>query len=73
VHHIIRRTLLQAFGEAVGSTIPILYGGSVTTTSVGPMLALDVVDGVLVGGASLRAETFLPLVAEVKAAGPQDA
>jgi len=73
VHHIIRSTLLQAFGVKLGSTIPILYGGSVTTESVGPMLALDVVDGVLVGGASLRAESFLPLVAEVKACGPQEA
>jgi triosephosphate isomerase (TIM) len=73
VHHIIRRTLLHVFGESLGSTMPILYGGSVTTTTVGPMLALDVVDGVLVGGASLRAESFLPLVEQVRAAGPQAA
>ncbi|MGH9867868.1 MAG: triose-phosphate isomerase [Candidatus Polarisedimenticolia bacterium] len=71
VHHIIRTTLLQTFGEEIGCRLPILYGGSVNTSTVRPMLDLDVVDGVLVGGASLRAETFLPLVREVAGAGPQ--
>ncbi len=71
VHHIIRRTLLQTFGETHGGNLPILYGGSVTPDTVEPMMALDVVDGVLVGGASLRAETFVPLVARVAASGPQ--
>jgi triosephosphate isomerase len=73
VHHIIRRTLVHVLGDALGSAMSILYGGSVTTTSVRPMMDLDVVDGVLVGGASLRAESFLPLVEQVRAAGPQAA
>ncbi|HKY33697.1 MAG TPA: triose-phosphate isomerase [Candidatus Polarisedimenticolia bacterium] len=72
VHHIIRRAVAGQFGEEATARIPILYGGSVSRSTVGPMIDLPVVDGVLVGGASLSAETFLPLVEQVMACGPQE-
>jgi len=41
---------------------PILYGGSVKGENIAPIASIDSVDGVLVGGASLKTETFLELV-----------
>jgi triosephosphate isomerase len=46
----------------MGSRVRILYGGSVKPENAGELAALDEVDGLLVGGASLKAETFLPIV-----------
>ena len=48
----------------------ILYGGSVTPDNARVLLAVAEVNGALVGGASLKAETFLPIVA---AMAPQPA
>lgn len=71
IHRLIRTELLATFGEERAATLPILYGGSVNPANAGPMLALDGVDGVLVGGASLTAAGFLQLAGLVRAAGPQ--
>ena len=68
VHHIIRSELASSYGPAVAPLLPILYGGSVTEATIEPMLQLAVVDGVLVGGASLSAESFLPLVERARSA-----
>lgn len=46
-----------------GTHIPILYGGSVTADNAASILALDQVDGALVGGASLSAAKFAPIIA----------
>ncbi|MGA0920524.1 MAG: triose-phosphate isomerase [Gemmatimonadaceae bacterium] len=48
-------------GERSGA-IPVLYGGSVNRANVEALLAVDEVDGVLVGGASLDAEQWLAIV-----------
>jgi triosephosphate isomerase len=48
--------------------IPILYGGSVTPANAAAIFAVADVDGALVGGASLRPETFLPILAALEAA-----
>ncbi len=61
VHRLVRSELIDAFGK-IGSRIPILYGGSVKPETVGPIVALDSVDGALVGGASLEAASFLAIV-----------
>jgi len=71
IHRLIRAELLESFGEQAGCRLPILYGGSVTTANVAPMMALDAIDGCLVGGASLTASSFLPIAALVRASGPQ--
>ena len=41
----------------------ILYGGSVNASNAAEIFAVDNVDGALVGGGSLTAEKFLPIVA----------
>ncbi len=49
--------------------LPILYGGSVTPANAAAIFAVADVDGALVGGASLKPETFLPILAALEAAG----
>ncbi len=44
------------------STAPLLYGGSVKVTNAADVLAIDNVDGVLVGGAALNAEHFCTMI-----------
>jgi triosephosphate isomerase (TIM) len=62
VHRRIRKLLRASFGLSMGSRVRILYGGSVKPENAGELAALDEVDGLLVGGASLKGETFLPIV-----------
>jgi triosephosphate isomerase len=61
-HKSIRLNLADAFGVDVAKRIRILYGGSVKPENVGELMAEREIDGVLVGGASLKAETFLPII-----------
>jgi triosephosphate isomerase len=61
-HAHIRGRLAERFGEGA-RTIRILYGGSVKPSNAETILALDGVDGALVGGASLKAADFLAIVA----------
>jgi triosephosphate isomerase len=61
VHTEVRKALVEIVGERGGS-VPILYGGSVTRANVAALLAVDDVDGVLVGGASLDVEHWLAIV-----------
>ena len=60
VHRAIRQELTALFPDS--RPAPILYGGSVTSEGAAAILAVPEVDGVLVGGASLRAETFLAII-----------
>ncbi len=46
---------------STGADLPILYGGSVKAVNAGEILAIDNVDGALVGGASLKADEFLAI------------
>ena len=46
--------------------IPVLYGGSVKAENVVSYVSRDTVDGVLVGGAAAKLETFLPLIRAVE-------
>ncbi|MGF1609468.1 MAG: triose-phosphate isomerase [Kiloniellales bacterium] len=57
-HTNIRRLLWELLGEATGSGVRILYGGSVKPDNAGELLAVANVDGALVGGASLKAADF---------------
>ncbi len=47
--------------EIKGKKIPVVYGGSVKPSNIDEILAIDCVDGVLVGGASQKAEDFTAL------------
>lgn len=60
-HTVIRKWLTNKVGEEA-ETVRILYGGSVNPDNAKQIMALDTVDGLLVGGASLQAETFLPII-----------
>lgn len=61
MHGAIRRGLADRFGET-GAATPILYGGSVKAANARDILGVPHVDGALVGGASLKATDFLPIV-----------
>ncbi len=57
VHAALRSALIDRFSEA-GSSIAILYGGSVKPSNAHELMAVDNVNGALVGGASLKATDF---------------
>jgi triosephosphate isomerase len=57
-HATLRTRLEQAMGIAAATRVPLLYGGSVKPANAAELLAASNVDGVLVGGASLDAESF---------------
>jgi triosephosphate isomerase len=61
-HRCIRERLAARFGGA-GHGVRILYGGSVTPANAGDLLRVDEVGGVLVGGASLTAQSLLAIAA----------
>lgn len=61
IHAHARATLIKAIGDN-GASVRILYGGSVTGENAQSILAVPGVDGALVGGASLTAAKFMPIV-----------
>ena len=58
----IRRQLTHLYGAKIANEVQVLYGGSVTADSAADYLALDEVDGLLIGGASLQAESFARII-----------
>ena len=62
MHSAIRAKLRERLGED-GDSIRILYGGSVKASNAGEIFSIADVDGALVGGASLKASDFVPIVA----------
>ena len=61
MHSELRRQLGKAYGES-GSGIRILYGGSVNASNAADIFSVADVDGALVGGASLTAAQFVPII-----------
>ena len=61
MHAALRERLVAAHGED-GRAVRILYGGSVKPSNASEIFAIEDVDGALVGGASLKASDFLPIV-----------
>jgi len=61
-HKFIRKWINSKLGADAAAVVRILYGGSVKPDNVGALLALDDVDGALVGGASLQPDTFIPII-----------
>ena len=61
VHLVLRRFLVERFGEA-GQRAPLLYGGSVKPDNAAELLSAVNVDGALVGGASLLAKDFFGII-----------
>src|SRR5688500_17905117 len=62
MHGVIRRTLAETHGSDVAAGIRILYGGSVKPENIRELMSQEDVDGALVGGASLEAESFAKIV-----------
>ncbi|NIZ14218.1 triose-phosphate isomerase [Phaeobacter sp. HF9A] len=66
VHDCLRDALVQRFGD-IGQDIPLLYGGSVKPGNAAEIFGVANVDGALVGGASLKAADFTPIITALAA------
>lgn len=62
VHADIRALLTKLFGADTAQKIRIQYGGSVKADNAKELLSQPNIDGALVGGASLKADSFLPII-----------
>lgn len=62
MHSAIRAKLVDRYGSQ-GEQVRILYGGSVKASNAAEIFSIADVDGALVGGASLKAADFIPIVA----------
>jgi triosephosphate isomerase len=67
MHRAVRERLAAAYADA-GQQVRILYGGSVKPSNAEEIFGVADVDGALVGGASLTAEDFVPIIAAAAAA-----
>ena len=68
MHGAIRSALVDRYG-AVGNSVRILYGGSMNGDNAAELLAVENVDGGLIGGASLTCAKFEPILAAAQAFG----
>ncbi|MBE6311187.1 MAG: triose-phosphate isomerase [Bacteroidales bacterium] len=62
IHAYIRSLIAEKYGEQVAEDTTILYGGSCNPTNAQALFAKPNVDGGLIGGASLKAESFMGIV-----------
>ncbi|MCK5219608.1 triose-phosphate isomerase [bacterium] len=62
VHLLIRKLLAKVSDSKTAEKVRIQYGGSVKPDNIKALMAQPDIDGALVGGAGLKAETFVPLV-----------
>jgi triosephosphate isomerase len=68
VHADLRRLLEKRYNSQVASAVRIQYGGSVNAENAASLLGQPNIDGALVGGASLKADSFLAIVSAASAA-----
>jgi len=66
---LIRKKFADIFNAQAAGSIRILYGGSVTADNIAGFIGQAEIDGVLVGGASLKAEQFISIVKQTADAG----
>jgi triosephosphate isomerase len=62
MHGFVRAILTETHGQPTADTTRILYGGSVKPDNIASLMSQRDVDGALVGGASLEAESFAKIV-----------
>lgn len=62
IHAFIRRTIAEKYGNDVADNTSILYGGSCKPSNAGELFAKPDVDGGLIGGAALKADSFLGII-----------
>ncbi len=65
----VRSVLTSIFGDGAAAQVSQLYGGSVNAGNVADYMAQRDINGALVGGASLQADSFAELVSKAAAAG----
>ncbi|WP_323802618.1 triose-phosphate isomerase [Sulfitobacter litoralis] len=68
VHDFIRAKLAERFGSDVSDALRLLYGGSVKPDNAADIFKVENVDGALIGGASLKAADFTPILKALSAA-----
>ena len=68
VHDFIRAELAKRFGSDVTDALRLLYGGSVKPDNAADIFKVENVDGALIGGASLKAADFVPILKALSAA-----
>jgi triosephosphate isomerase len=59
---IVRNVVVKLYGDSFAQSVRILYGGSVTADNIKELMSKPEIDGGLVGGASLKADSFVSLV-----------
>ncbi len=62
VHAFIRKWVEETFNPGTANQVRILYGGSANPANIADLMAQPDIDGALVGGASLKPETFVPMI-----------
>lgn len=62
MHKAIRNFLGEKYNKALADKVRILYGGSVKPENISELMAMENIDGVLVGGASLKAVSFAKII-----------
>jgi triosephosphate isomerase len=61
-HRFIRKWFASKLGTEAAGIVRIIYGGSVKPDNARELMAIEDVDGLLVGGASLKPDTFIPII-----------
>ncbi len=61
-HHFVRGVVREQFGDTVAEGLRIQYGGSVKPGNAAELLSKPNVDGFLVGGAALKADSFAGII-----------
>ena len=62
MHAFIRKTIAEAYNDAIANNVSILYGGSVKPGNAADIFSKPDVDGGLIGGASLKADDFIAII-----------
>lgn len=66
-HQVIKKCLVELFGEEVGSSIPVLYGGSVNPGNANQLIAQPSIDGLFTGRSAWQADAFDKLIRDAMA------
>lgn len=67
----IRKQIVSLYGKRAGENVRVVYGGSVTAENSQDFLAIEGIDGLLVGGASLKPTEFASIVSKAHNSGKQ--
>lgn len=62
MHSFIRKLLIEKYGESTANEISILYGGSCNEKNAAELFSNTDIDGGLIGGASLKADSFIKII-----------